>query len=306
MAPPVPSPGDATATAVLDHVAIAVEQWSDAWPRYVHQLGGRWHSGGVNNGFSPAQLRYANGAKVEVLQPWEPESNPFLRRFLDHNGPGPHHLTFKVPDIEAALGRASDAGFDPVGVRLDDPVWREAFLHPRQATGVVVQLAQAEFEWISPAPEGFPTPPPGPAASLRHVTHAVGDLDTALELFHVLLGGRMTPPMAAPDGAWTWVDLDWSGPLAVRLVAPTSGAGPTSALRRWLGDRPGRVHHLAFELAGAVAPADTAGGDIPVGSPGADVPGVVSGGGPALVVAPEDNLGTGLVLWEPRRGREAR
>src|SRR5580700_7494616 len=114
MASPPPATGDGAATVVLDHVAVAVERWTDAWPRYVHQLGGTWHSGGVNSGFSPAQLSFGNGARVEILQPWEPESNPFLRRFLDSSGPGPHHLTFKVPDIEATLARVGDAGFDPV------------------------------------------------------------------------------------------------------------------------------------------------------------------------------------------------
>jgi hypothetical protein len=296
MTPPPPSSGGAPAPAALDHVAIAVERWSDAWPRYVHQLGGRWHSGGVNIGFSPAQLGYGNGAKVEVLQPWEPETNPFLRRFLDHSGPGPHHLTFKVPDIEAALDGASAAGFDPVGVRLDDPQWKEAFLHPRQATGVVVQLAQAEFEWISPAPEGFPAPAPGPAASLRHVAHAVPDLETALGLFHVLLGGGIAARGVAGHGDWEYVDLDWSGPLAIRLVAPTPDADPRSSLWRWLGDRPGRVHHLAFDVSGAGRPGEPAGAGGGIDPPATDVPGVLPGPGGAAVVAPEDNLGTGLVL----------
>ncbi len=298
MAAPLPPPGDDAGTAVLDHVAVAVERWSDAWPCYVDQLGGRWHSGGVNSGFSPAQLSYANGAKVEVLQPWEPEANPFLRRFLDHNGPGPHHLTFKVPDIETMLGRVVEAGFAPVGVRLEDPHWREAFLHPRQATGVVVQLAQAEFEWISPAPEGFPAAPPASAASLRHVAHAVRDLDTALALFHVLLGGVITSRAVGPGAAWEYVDVTWPGPLGLRLVAPTGDGDATSAVRAWLGDRTGRVHHLAFELPGPLPASDAA--DVTTdGADDATVPdvlGVMPGPRSVRVVAPQDNLGTGIVL----------
>ncbi len=299
MSSPSPSPDDGTATAVLDHVAIAVERWTDAWPRYVHQLGGTWHSGGVNSGFSPAQLRYDNGAKVEVLQPWDPESNPFLQRFLDHSGPGPHHLTFKVPDIGAVLDRVSGAGFDPIGVRLDDPQWREAFLHPRQATGVVVQLAQAEFEWTSPPPEGFPTGRSGPAASLRHVTHAVRHLDAALGLFHVLLGGEITEPSVGPDGTWVYVDVAWGGPLALRLVSPTPDADATSALRTWLGARPGRVHHLAFELPRPPGTPDSSGAAVTDDRSGPAAAGVLPGPGWVQVVAPEDNLGTGLVLRGP-------
>jgi hypothetical protein len=52
---------------VLDHVAVAVERWADAWPRYVSGLGGKWASGGFNVGFAPAQVAYTNGAELEVL-----------------------------------------------------------------------------------------------------------------------------------------------------------------------------------------------------------------------------------------------
>jgi catechol 2,3-dioxygenase-like lactoylglutathione lyase family enzyme len=298
MSSPATASSGKVATTVLDHVAVAVERWSDAWPRYVHQLGGTWHSGGVNIGFSPAQLSFSNGARIEVLQPWEPEANPFLRRFLDHSGPGPHHLTFKVPDIEATIGRATTAGFDPVGVQLSDPYWREAFLHPRQATGVVVQVAQAEFNFVSPAPEGFPTGPVAPAAALVRVTHAVRRLDTALELFDGLLGGEITARGVAPNGTWDYVDLSWPSPLGLRLVAPTPDSGSPSALRTWLGDREGRVLHLAFDLpeppTGDPSILETA-----REAPGTDIPGVIPGPGTVVMLAPDATFGTGLVLRWP-------
>ena len=100
----------------LDHVAVAVEQWADAWPHFAVDLGGEWVSGGAGPGFSPMQLRYANEMKVEVISPHRVDVNDFLRRFLDRRGPGPHHLTFKVPDIRDALGRCEAAGISPVNV----------------------------------------------------------------------------------------------------------------------------------------------------------------------------------------------
>src|SRR5262249_18565316 len=90
----------------LDHVAVAVERWADAWPRFVGVVGGRWMSGGRGPGFAPCQIGYANQMRVEILEPNEVERNDFLRRFLDRSGPGPHHLTFKVKDLEAALSTA--------------------------------------------------------------------------------------------------------------------------------------------------------------------------------------------------------
>jgi catechol 2,3-dioxygenase-like lactoylglutathione lyase family enzyme len=188
-------------------VAVAVEQWADAWPTWVQTLGGRWSSGGLGVGFSPAQLSFANGARLEVLAPHQVETNDFLRRFLDRGGPGPHHLTFKVPDIHAALAAAEAAGFTPEQIDLSDPGWLEAFLHPRQAQGVVVQLAQAAQSWESPAPEGFPVPAAPPAA-LTHVTHAVADLDDGLALFAGLLGATVEDLGTGPDGSWRAVALD--------------------------------------------------------------------------------------------------
>jgi glyoxalase/bleomycin resistance protein/dioxygenase superfamily protein len=296
--PPPPPEGDGqrvvVTSTVLDHVAVAVERWADAWPWYIERLGGSWYSGGINIGFSPAQLGFANKAKVEVLQPWEPERNLFLRRFLDHSGPGPHHLTFKVPDIQVMLERIQAAGYEAINVNLSDPIWQEAFLHPRQATGVVVQVAQAEYEWISPEPEGFPEGSGVAPSTLRHVAHAVADMDGALGLFHRLLGGVVTGRAVGRSGAWEYVDLTWPGPLGVRLMAPTAGADADTPLVRWLGNRPGRVHHLAFELPGALPAAEAWADQV---SPGVgDVPGVTSDPGTFVVVAAEHNLGTALVL----------
>lgn len=224
----------------LDHVAVAVEHQEQAWPRYAGELGGEWLAGGGTAGFWSGQVRFANGMKVEVLEPHLVEQNDFLRRFLDRSGPGPHHLTFKVKDIAAALGEADAAGYRPVGVNLADPMWKEAFLHPKDAPGVVVQLAQAAGDWKSPAPESFPAAA-RPASTLVHVAHAVGAIDEGLLLFAGLLGGDELE--RGEDGGTTWVDLAWPGPGRVRLVAPAS---PGASLHGWLDGRPGRVHHLAF------------------------------------------------------------
>ena len=278
-------------------MAVAVERWSDAWPRYRVELGGEWNSGGFNVGFGPAQLRYANGARVEILQPWKPEDNPFLRRFLDRHGPGPHHLTFKVPDLASAIDDARASGFSPVGVDLSNDDWKEAFLHPRQATGIVVQIAQAAYAWESEAPEGFPTDPTGSPASLVRVTHAVADLGVGLALFEALLGGSSTGRGVARDRTWEYADLRWPGPLALRLIAPISGERERRAEREldlaaWLGDASGRLHHLAFTL-----PDDESAQHG--GASALEVPGVLPDDGPARVVDPQDNLGTRLVLFSP-------
>lgn len=292
MASPTGSPIDGV---VLDHVAHAVPRWQDVWNRYAVDLGAVWNSGGPGPGFAPAQLRFANSARVEVLMPNDVEVNDFLARFLAANGPGPHHLTFKVPDLAGALDQVRAAGFDPVGIDLSHPEWLEAFLHPKQATGVVVQLAEAPVPWSSPPPPDYPVgyrrrsdgSGPVPPGALRWVSHAVADLDSAVSLFAGLLGGEAVGE-GSLDGV-RWIELSWSGPLGLRLLAPVDDR-PSTPLGTWLAGRPGRVHHLDFSaaepegIAGAVPTEDH------LAMAGSDTDLV------AWEVPPEDNGGLRLVV----------
>jgi catechol 2,3-dioxygenase-like lactoylglutathione lyase family enzyme len=316
MAPTLPS-----VPAVIDHVAHAVERWELAWPRYVTELGGTWASGGAGPGFAPSQLRFAHGARLEVLAPNDVHVNPFLRRFLDRNGPGPHHLTFKVPDLDAALEAVERHGLQAINVDRSDPDWQEAFIHPRQAGGIVVQLAQAAGSWESPVPEGFPHPAE-PPASLVRATHAVADLAAATALFGGLLGGSVRPAAAGEPGqatATAVVDVNWDAPLGLRLVGPAQAHQMPPALSEWLRGAPGRLHHLVFSqpaagAGAAAAGAEAAAGDAGALASGAPAPapapapaggdslplGVLPGDGAVTVVPPDANLGLGLVLTGPR------
>lgn len=257
----------------FDHVALASSDRARFWSVFAGDLGGRWVGGGESmGGFAFSQVRFSGGMKVEGLEPFQAERNDFLVRFLAAFGPGPHHLTFTVDDLEATLDRARAAGYHPVGIDLGGEHWKDAFLSPREASGIVVQLAWADGDPVTPPPAGLPAPRPGQPAELVHVAHAVADLEAALALAKGLLDGRTVD--AGAGGGLGWVDLAWPGPGRLRLLAG-------DPMRPWHGDRPGRLHHLAFrverpsEVAGAVA--HDGWWEVPPGSP----------------------LGTRLVLVEP-------
>ena len=228
---PVSMGASTTEGVVLDHVAHAVPHWQEVWDRYATDLGAQWISGGLSTGFAPGQLRFGNGAKLEILMPNAIELNDFLQRFLVHSGPGPHHLTFKVPDLDSALARVTEAGYEPIGIDMSDPEWMEGFIHPRQATGVVVQLAQALNDWDSPPPDDFPSVRrlrkegdiPVPPASLLWVVHSVAVMAEARSLFVDVLGGRIVGE-GFDDFDHGTLDLSWGGPLGLRLVASTADA----------------------------------------------------------------------------------
>jgi hypothetical protein len=79
----------------------------------------------------------------------------FLDRFLAGRGVGPHHFNFLVTDIEDALTLIKASGIEPIGVNLANPDWKEAFLHPRNTHGIVIQVAQHRSATAqSPTPHG--------------------------------------------------------------------------------------------------------------------------------------------------------
>jgi catechol 2,3-dioxygenase-like lactoylglutathione lyase family enzyme len=147
----------------FDHIAIALHRMADAPAVLVGVLGGVPDFGAPAGLYRFGQWRFAGGGRIEILEPMGEDG--FLHRFLAQRGPGVHHVTFKVPSLREACDRAAAHGYEVVGFDDSDPRWKEAFLHPKQALGIVVQLAESSLaggggprRW-QPAP-GPPEPPP--------------------------------------------------------------------------------------------------------------------------------------------------
>lgn len=222
----------------LDHVAIATRDVAEPLAILVGELGGTVLSGGHSVGFRPMQVYLGNddaGMKVELLEPWEPERNDFLVRFLDRHGEGPHHLTFKVADLEETLEEVATWGITPVSVDLSDPVWREAFLLPRDGHGTVIQIADSALSTGTPrseyrialehgpmgSPEWWPEPPPraSDGVTLVRVVLRTDDVTAARELFGGLFRGRLVSTPST-DGA---CELEWPSGARLRLEPSPDG-----------------------------------------------------------------------------------
>jgi methylmalonyl-CoA/ethylmalonyl-CoA epimerase len=138
--------------AVLDHTALAAPRIRDLLPLYRELLGGEFYDGGDNTraGYRAIQLRYPDGSKTELMEPLA--GSTFFDSFFRRNPQGGvHHLTFVVPSMPEALAAARAAGYSLVGEHTADEYWQEAFLHPREANGTLVQLAR-------PGPSYAPAP----------------------------------------------------------------------------------------------------------------------------------------------------
>jgi methylmalonyl-CoA/ethylmalonyl-CoA epimerase len=188
----MPTSDDTLPQYVLDHVAFGVNRIADALPFLVGTLGGDAFEGGPGIGFEGAQWRFAGGGVLELIQPLGAEG--FLHRFLAERGAGVHHVTFKVPSLRAAADRARRFGYDVVGYSEAFAGWKECFLHPRQAHGIVVQLAESdpssdEGQWG--AGWSFPASPPrGAPARVVGLRLTMRSADTARRQWGELLGGK--------------------------------------------------------------------------------------------------------------------
>ena len=130
--------------ATLDHLGIAVADLDEALGFYRDALGleilapEEVASQGVR-----ARMVPVGQPALELLEATRPDSP--IAKFLARRGPGLHHITLRVDDIEAALSHLRRRG-----VRLIDEQPRQgaesalvAFIHPSSAHGVLVELKQA-------------------------------------------------------------------------------------------------------------------------------------------------------------------
>jgi len=214
---------------LFDHFAIAVSRMADAASFLSGELGGVPDAGQPSGAFTWGTYRFEGGGSIEVMEPVGPSD--FLHRFLSERGAGIHHVTFKVPSLAEACARAESAGYGIVGRDDSDPEWKEAFLHPKQALGIVVQFAESGPPHAgSPSmalPPGVPgAPPPVKVLGLRMRCQSVKRAMTQWKT--VLQGTAAKGPRGELVFSWSGspmrlaVEIDpvqTEGPIAVELAS---------------------------------------------------------------------------------------
>jgi methylmalonyl-CoA/ethylmalonyl-CoA epimerase len=127
----------------IEHIGIAVKNL-EASNKLFEKLFGKPHykteevlSEGVKTSFF-----MAGPNKVELLEGLDKDSP--ISKFIEKKGEGIHHIAFEVDDIAAEIARLSAEGFQ---VLNDIPKKGAdnklvAFLHPKSANGVLVELCQ--------------------------------------------------------------------------------------------------------------------------------------------------------------------
>jgi len=204
------------------HLALGIDRLADAPAFVVGVLGGIPEADRAFAHFAFACWRFAGGGRIEVLEPRGPDG--FVHRFLAQRGPGVHHVTFKVPSLRAACARAAARGCEIVGYDDSRAAWQEAFLHPKQAQGIVVQMVESAGD-DRPRPwQGPPTPPdPPPPATVLGLRLRAHSAERARAQWAGILEGDVSA-----DGHDTLV-VRWPG-SPMRLVVEVDPAGEEGPL----------------------------------------------------------------------------
>lgn len=233
----------------FDHVALAAPRIAAAPEFLVGELGGVSGFGGPAGDYRWWHWDFAGGGRIEVIEPDGPPGG-FVHRFLARNGPGIHHVTFKVPSLPKTCERAEGFGYDIVGYNDADPGWREAFLHPKQAMGIVVQIVQprerAEGDGGYRAGEPPPQPDdPPPSAAVVGVRMRTGDRARAVRQWGELLEAEVAE---APDELL----FSWPG-SGMRVAVSLERGGPDASEAIELrADRPLRLPEGPHPVLGAL------------------------------------------------------
>jgi methylmalonyl-CoA/ethylmalonyl-CoA epimerase len=125
----------------INHVAIVVEDL-DAALRFWRDALGLPLSKTEENPGENVDIAFLplGESEIELLQPTDPDSG--IGKYLARKGQGMHHLCVEVDDIDAVIARLVGHGIEMINEapRVREEGTRYAFVHPKSAGGVLVEL----------------------------------------------------------------------------------------------------------------------------------------------------------------------
>ena len=231
----------------VDHISMASADWRPQAERLQRLLGFKYLSnweGNDHQDFSGSLSQVpGTGIEFEIIAPYGSPS--FVQKFLDQGGPGLHHITIEVPDIQRCAEEIKALGLTPFGGIQDDGAWYVTYVHPRESGGILWQLFESHRE----AREVDRSTPVGGAVGLQRVDHvslAVPDRDAQVEWQKRVFGfeeiSRWTNEAEGYDGCVMRIP---GSQLQFEIIAPNR---PNSFVQAVLDKRRAGMHHICCEV----------------------------------------------------------
>ena len=244
----------------VDHVSIAVPEIDralDFFLRHFPAEMGRKKEEGYDGAFRWTNFQIGR-FKIELIE--SARRGSFVERFLERRGPGLHHFSLDVAELDPLVealerdGRRIVDRFDEGGGS------RTAFVHPRSAFGVLVQFWQAPelAERAAPSAGGVAVKD-GIRWQVDHLSLGLRSMAPAREFFERFFGARIDVP-AHPgyDGTFSLCHLK----LRDYRLELMETSRPGGFLERFLERRGEGMHHVSIDvedLDATLAPFEQAG-----------------------------------------------
>ena len=162
--------------------------------------------------------------EIELLEPTRDDTG--VARFLATRGQTLHHICFNTDNVDGELARLKSLNVDLIDQESRDGLaGRIAFIHPKAAHGVLIELA---------------TPPAGAhtshAKGFDHLAVTVADYEAAQKTWERLVGLKVTGEVR-PEGRGMVIGQMHSGQCVIELLAATSPDSPMAQRVAEQGER---------------------------------------------------------------------
>jgi methylmalonyl-CoA epimerase len=127
----------------LDHLGIAVRSLADAKAIY-EKIGLPLSQEEVVPGEKVRVVMVPVGeTRLELLEPTSDDS--VIAKFIANRGEGLHHISIRVPDLNAVVQKLKSGGTRLVSneIKIGAGGHRYIFLHPSSTSGVLIELVEA-------------------------------------------------------------------------------------------------------------------------------------------------------------------
>jgi methylmalonyl-CoA/ethylmalonyl-CoA epimerase len=133
----------------VERVALAVENLDEARAFFEKTFDAKFAPLEVIEDMSMRYQPFMIGeSRMELLEALD-ENSPVANFLKRNGGPGVHHITYEVDDLDSAIAELESRGAEIAYRHVYDPevtfegyYWQEAFLHPKDTFGVLIHLAQ--------------------------------------------------------------------------------------------------------------------------------------------------------------------
>lgn len=137
----------------IDHIAVLVSDLEAPLAFWRDALGMELtHVQDVPAEMAKIAFLPTGGSEIELVQPTTDDSG--LAKYLEKRGAGMHHICLEVDDIEGMLAQLKEKGVQLINEtpRTNSEGKKYAFIHPKSAFGVMVELYELPPSPPSPLP----------------------------------------------------------------------------------------------------------------------------------------------------------